>query len=85
MSNETRELLRICEQLPQAQRKQVANYARSLLAAATTEQPPVKGTAALSPLEALKALQASLALTPQAARKWIDETAERRAAWGRGG
>lgn len=33
MSNETREVLRICEQLPQAQRRQVAAYARSLLPA----------------------------------------------------
>lgn len=33
MSSETREVLRICEQLPQAQRRQVAAYARSLLPA----------------------------------------------------
>jgi hypothetical protein len=31
MSTETQELVRICEQLPKAQRAQVANYARSLL------------------------------------------------------
>jgi hypothetical protein len=31
MSNETKELLRICEQLPQAKREQLRNYARTLL------------------------------------------------------
>ena len=83
MSSETRELLDICEQLPQAQRVQVANYARALLVAGSVER--ASAAPSLSPLEALKALQASLALTPQTARKWIEEAAERRTAWGRVG
>jgi hypothetical protein len=32
MSNETQELIRICEQLPQDKRLEVADFARSLLA-----------------------------------------------------
>ena len=36
----------------------------------------------LTPLEALKRLQDSLKLTPQAARKWVEEAQAERKAWG---
>jgi hypothetical protein len=85
MSGETRQLLRICEQLPQAQRVQVTNYARSLLGTATSTQGPPAEAQSASPLEALGAVQTSLGLTPQAAREWAADTAARRSAWGRAG
>ena len=39
---------------------------------------------AMSQLEALKRLQESLKLTPEAAQKWIDEVRAERQAWGPG-
>jgi hypothetical protein len=81
MSSETRELVHICEQLPEAQRAQVTNYARSLLAG---NGGGGNSRATSSRLEALAALQASLALTPEAARQWVKDAAEERRAWERG-
>ena len=84
MSNETREVLRICEQLPQAQRLRVAAYARSLLAGGTSQAPAADPPPA-APLEALAALQASLSLTPDATRDWLAAAAAEREGWGRDG
>ena len=86
MSSETRELVSICEQLPEAQRAQVTNYARSLLAGNAADSGEGNGSSRQLPtgLEALAALQASLALTPEAARQWSDDAAAERRAWGRG-
>jgi hypothetical protein len=82
MSTETRELVGICEQLPQPQRAQVTEYARALLAGLAGNR---GAASSLSPLEALSALQSSLRLTPDAARRWSADAAAQRRAWGRAG
>jgi hypothetical protein len=86
MSSETRELVSICEQLPEAQRAKVTDYARSLLAGNAGHADDGGGNSRPTPsrLEALAALQASLALTPEAARRWADDAAAERRAWGSG-
>jgi hypothetical protein len=37
----------------------------------------------MSPLEAFQALQASMRLTPEAAKRWTDEVRAEREAWGK--
>jgi hypothetical protein len=48
-------------------------------------QPASAQGSSMTPLEALKALQESLNLTPEAAQKWIDEARTERETWGNRG